>query len=82
MKWNITFKVQRPCQAKVACESKSLSKPNEKKVHKSETQVKWAGQQLQSSNFANAFVQEIPRKEVTILFRTRKLKIHDLRVLS
>ena len=53
-----------------------------RKVHKSETQVKWAGQQLQSSNFANAFVQEIPRKEVTILFRTRKLKIHDLRVLS
>ena len=53
-----------------------------RKVHKSETQVKWAGQQLQSSNFANAFVQETPRKEVTILFRTRKLKIHDLRMLS
>ena len=53
-----------------------------RKVQKIETQVKWAGQQLQSSNFANAFVQEIPRKEVTILFRTRKLKIHDLRVLS
>ena len=53
-----------------------------RKVQKSETQVKWAGQQLQSSNFANAFVQEIPRKEVTILFRTRKLMIHDLRMLS
>ena len=50
-----------------------------RKVHKSEKQIKWASQQ---SHFANAFVQEIPRKEVMILFRTRKLMIHDQRMLS
>ena len=49
------------------------------KVHRSEKQIKWASQQ---SHFANAFVQEIPRKEVMILFRTRKLMIHNQRMLS
>jgi len=63
-------------------ESKPQNKRDDKKVQKSEQQVEWVGQQLQSSDFANAFVQEIPRKEVTILFRTRNLKIHNLRVLS
>ena len=36
----------------------------------------------QQSHFANACVQEIPRKEVMILFKTRKLMIHNQRKLS
>lgn len=59
---------------------KNLIKRNE--IRQGETQVERAGQLLQWSIFTNALVQEIPRKEVTILFRTNKLKIHDLRVLS
>jgi len=46
--------------------SKPQNKPDDKKGQKSEPQVEWVGQQLQSSDFANAFVQEIPRKEVTL----------------
>ena len=76
--WTLSSRVG-PC-IKPPKKRKNLIKRNE--IRQGETQVERAGQLLQWSIFTNALVQEIPRKEVTILFRTNKLKIHDLRVLS